>query len=61
MQTMTRGQAIKTFFESTSPISGEQRKLTIAEVKALTSEDKDELGRLSAKALGAQLDTDVAK
>lgn len=49
---MSRLKAIRTFFES-----GENgRKLTMDELKALTPDDKKELGELAAAELGVELE-----
>ena len=49
METMSPLKAIRTFFEA------DGRKLTLDELKALTSEDRAELGRLAAEKLGVTL------
>lgn len=48
---MTAAAAIKTYFES----EPHGRKVTMAEMKALSKEERTELGRLCAKALGVEL------
>jgi len=50
MEKMTRIKAIKTFFEASGG-----RKVSMQEMKKLTDEDKDELGKLACNELGAEL------
>jgi hypothetical protein len=50
MEKMTRIKAIKTFFEASGG-----RKVGMQEMKKLTDEDKDELGKLACNELGVQL------
>ena len=54
---MNRITAIKTYFEQDDKVSpGGGRRVEMAELKALTSEERDELGELCAVALGIELD-----
>ena len=50
METMSPLKAIRTFFEADGA-----RKLSLDELKALTSEDRAELGKLAAEKLGVTL------
>ena len=51
MEKITAGKAIMVFFGS----EPNGRRITAAEYKALTEEDKAELGKLCAEALGMEL------
>ena len=51
---MNRMKAIRTFFESDGG-----RKVTMDEMKALTSEERKELAELSAATLGVELEASV--
>lgn len=51
---VTRMTAIKTFFEN------DGRKVTTAELKALTPDDRTELAELCAKALHVELEAKAA-
>lgn len=56
MSTMNRITAIKTFFQQPSDTPEyPARNVTMAEMKELTPEDREELGKLCAEALGVTL------
>lgn len=51
METITNVKAIKEFFEA-----NDGRKVTMAEMRELSSEERHELGRLCAEALGKKIE-----
>jgi len=61
MAVLTNVGAIKKFFEAvgTSGNPEDYKKVALTEMSALSAEDRDEMGRLCAKALGLTIGQEV--